>query len=193
MTVTLLERCQRGDEAAWRELFAAYAAHVYRWAVLLGLSPTEAEDAAQDVLATAARRIRTCEADRALSSWFFQITRRVVANHRRKRWLRRWLPSRAADVDDRAGDQHQAFHFREDWAREHELETRRCLRRLPRELAEVLVMVEVVGMTRIEAARVLGIPPGTVASRVRRARAVFLECWHDDGTAMAATPLEESP
>ena len=178
---------QRGGRLA--RAFSSYAAHIYRWAVLLGLSANEAEDAAQDALATASRRIKTCQSDKALTSWLFQITRRVVANHRRKSWLKRWLPSKRFDE----AEPEEAFRNQQGWAREHELETRRCLRRLPPELAEVLVMFEVMGMTRTEVARLLGIPVGTVASRLRRARAAFLEQWQQEAVAMAAAPLEESP
>ncbi|MEZ4463259.1 MAG: sigma factor [bacterium] len=65
-----------------------YAGRVFRWAVLRGLRAMEAEDAAQEVLAIACRRIVTAAA--AFIAWLYQITRRVVANARRKvGWLRR--------------------------------------------------------------------------------------------------------
>jgi RNA polymerase sigma-70 factor (ECF subfamily) len=181
VTVGLLERCRAGDEAAWRELFARWAGPVYRWSVLLGLSASDAEDAAQEVLATAARRIARCEDERALGSWLFQIARRVVANHRRRAWVRRWVGG-----DDPLD--HAAFTV--DPATE--LAARRCLARLPREQAEVLVMHEVAGLTREECARVLGIPAGTVGSRLRRAMAAFRALWDEVGPP-ARRPLEETP
>jgi RNA polymerase sigma-70 factor, ECF subfamily len=171
--MSLLERCKEGDEAAWRELFARWAGCVYRWAALLGLSASDAEDAAQDVLATAARRIQTCEAEAALSTWLFQITRRVVANARRKAWLRRWVGGRS--VDDAAFDhEHPA-------ERATEATVRRCLGQLPRQQTEVLVMHDILGFTREECARILGVPPGTVASRLLRGQAAFRSRWKESG------------
>jgi RNA polymerase sigma-70 factor (ECF subfamily) len=182
----LLQRCQANDQAAWRELFADRAGQIYRWAVLLGLEPAEAQDAAQEVLATAVRRIRACRAEEALTSWLYQITRRVAANHRTGSWLRRRLSTRTP--------QDECAAFRHQDARDlvYELEARRCLRQLPEELAEILVMMEVVGLTRLEVAALLEIPEGTVASRLRRARAAFLELWQQDAVAVAAEPQEES-
>ncbi|MCA9668875.1 MAG: RNA polymerase sigma factor [Myxococcales bacterium] len=187
----LLERCQRGEQLAWRELFSKRAADIYRWAVLLGLDPSEAEDAAQDVLVTAARRIDRCEAEAALTSWLYQITRRIVANRRRGSWLRRWLPGR--EVTDADALSEPAFeHDGSAAGIAFELDTRRCLQRMPDELAELLVMVEIVGLTRDEAASVLGLPAGTVASRLRRAREQFRQHWqHDDADVVLGKALRE--
>ena len=68
--MTLLEACKAGDEAAWRRLFQERSGQIYRWAVLLGLGSADAEDASQEVLAIAARRIDTCRA--------LLTTRRVI-------------------------------------------------------------------------------------------------------------------
>jgi RNA polymerase sigma-70 factor (ECF subfamily) len=160
----LLQRCQAGDQSAWRELFHAHAAQIYRWGVLLGLNSADAEDAAQEVLATAARRIHRCRAEEALPAWLYQITRRIAANYRRRRWLRGLV---GGDDDSQLV---AAFVHETRAAIEAELDLRRLLRRLPRAQAEVLLLVEIEGFTRHEVARMLGLPPGTVASRLRLAR-----------------------
>ena len=161
---SLLQRCQAGDQSAWRELFRARAAQIYRWCVFLGLGSADAEDAAQEVLATAARRIGRCRAEEALIAWLYQITRRTAANFRRRRWLRGFVSS---DRDPQAA---AAFVHDSRPAVEAELELRQLLRRLPRGQAEVMILVEIEGFTQQEAAAMLKIPPGTVASRLRLAR-----------------------
>jgi RNA polymerase sigma-70 factor (ECF subfamily) len=171
----LFAGCQAGDEGAWRRLIGERAAQVYRWAVLLGLGPADAEDAAQEVFAVAARRIRRCRAEQAFSSWLFQITRRVCANHRRQAWWRRWLRPGA---DEAAVP---AFEPVVSPGGADELAVRGCLARMSSRLAEVLVLVEVEGFTRDEAAATLGVPPGTVASRLRLARQAFERLWTEDG------------
>jgi RNA polymerase sigma-70 factor (ECF subfamily) len=190
--MSLLERCKAGDEAAWRELFTRWAASVYRWAVLLGLGASDAEDAAQEVLATAARRIHTCEADAALSTWLFQITRRVAANGRRRAWLRRWV---RCGIDEALEASTCAFVHEHATDRADELAARRCLSLLPRHQAEVLVMHDIAGFTREECARILGVPPGTVGSRLQRGQAAFRKLWGASNPSAAGQQpqLEEIP
>lgn len=169
--MTLLERCQDGDAHAWRQLFEARSAQIFRWAVLLGLNPADAEEAAQEVFAVAARRIDSCHADEALGSWLYQITRRVVANHRRSGWFKRAL----------LGDESlkPALSTTETPEAAKELAVRKCLGKLPRAQAEVLVLMEVEGFTREEVADILGLPPGTVASRMRLAKKAFRQHWNE--------------
>ncbi len=168
MTPELFERCRMHEEAAWAELFSAYARRVFRWAVMRGLRAPEAEDAAQEVLATAHRRIAKCANARAFDAWLYQITRRVVANARRLVWWRRVLPS-AHPIEP-------AFEGPRP-GREVELAVRACLARLPDAQAEVLMLSDVEGYTREEVAVMVGIAPGTVASRIRLGRAAFKKLW----------------
>jgi RNA polymerase sigma-70 factor (ECF subfamily) len=166
----MLERCKANDPAAWVRLFRGCAPRVHRWAVLLGLRANEAEDAVQEVLATVARRIDSCESEHVLISWIYQITRRVVANARRGQWLRRMLPigdgrEPAFDHDDSA----EAVEF--------DLTVRACLRALPLRQAEVLVLSEIEGFSRREISELLGVAEGTVASRMRLAKRAFQNHW----------------
>jgi RNA polymerase sigma-70 factor (ECF subfamily) len=167
LDAALLGRCRAGDQQAWRTLVAARAAQIYRWAVLLGLGPAEAEDAAQEVFVIAAARLGRCR-DEAFGSWLFQITRRVCANHRRRGWWRRWLGLVSLD------DVTPAF----EGSGANELAVRACLARISPRLAEVLVLMDLEGLTRDEAAAALGLPAGTVASRLRLGREAFERLWN---------------
>jgi RNA polymerase sigma-70 factor (ECF subfamily) len=170
--LSVFERCRAGDERAWSQLFHERVDQLYRWCVLLGLSRDQAADAAQEVLATAARRFDTCPAESALTSWLYQITRRVVANARRNRWWKRALTG---------GDELEpAFEMAGGENSQRELEVRTVLAELPAAQVEVLVLMEVEGYTREETAEMLGIPPGTVASRLRLARAAFRKAWEEE-------------
>jgi len=171
---TLLAACQAGDRAARERLFADCAPRVFRWAVLLGLPAPDAEDAAQEVLATAARRLERCEAQAALGTWLFQITRRVVANARRSAWVRHVLHR------DREEPAAPAFEHESRASVDDELSVRRCFGRLSPRLAEVLLLCEVEGHTRAEVARLLEVAEGTVASRLRLAREAFRKLWEAD-------------
>lgn len=169
--MTLLSRCKAGDADAWEQLFRERADQVYRWAVLLGLGPADAEDAAQEVFAVAVRRIESCHSDAALGSWLYQITRRVVANYRRTGWLKRVLLGK---------DQLEpAFGKTDHPQTPREIAVRSVLQKLPRAQAEVMVLMEIEGFTREEVADILGIPPGTVASRLRLAKQAFRKHWEE--------------
>jgi RNA polymerase sigma-70 factor, ECF subfamily len=178
----LLTRCQAGEPSAWREIFRRWGERIYRWAVLLGLSSADAEDAAQEVLATAVRCIGRCRAEEAMTRWLYQITRRVVSNFRQTAWLRRVVGGRRADLG--------AFAQAGPADAELELAARRCLRRLPRRQAEVLMMHDLIGFTRDECAEILGVPPGTVASRLLRGQEAFRRMW--EGGDEKAARLEEA-
>lgn len=173
--MTLLERCQSGDAAAWAQVFRERSRQVFRWAILLGLSPADAEDATQEVFAIAARRIDSCHSNEAIGSWLFQITRRVVANTRRSGWWKRVLLGE--------NPPEPAFEKSETPEASRELAIRACLERLPKAQVEVLVLLEVEGFTREEVADMLGIPPGTVASRLRLAKQAFRTHWEAMGSA----------
>ena len=98
----------------------------------------------------------------------YQINRRTVANMRRSSWWRRWKASEQATPE---------VAFSDELDRELELEIRRCLALVPRNQAEVLMLVDIEGFTRSEVARLLGLSEGTVASRLRLGRAAFRGHW----------------
>lgn len=171
----VVAQCQAGDSEGWRRLFSDRASQIYRWAVWLGLRPTEAEDAAQDVLAIAVQRIQKCEGDHALTGWLYQITRRVVANARRRVWRRLVLTESPTEA---------AFEHECPQAAHRELVIRRCLRRLPKRQLEVLILSDAEGYTRDEVCAMLSLPAGTVASRLRLGRAAFRRHWESGATSL---------
>lgn len=179
--MTVLDDCKANEPGAWRELFRRHARAVYRWAVMLGLSPAEAEDAAQEVLVIAVRKIDACHDEAGLAPWLYRITRHVVANARRKAWFRRGVLEGTPPEP--------AFEHRTPESRENELSVRKCFRALTPRQREVLMLSDVEGYTREEIAEMLGIPPGTVASRLRLARAAFRGHWEKEWTPS----IESSP
>jgi RNA polymerase sigma-70 factor (ECF subfamily) len=172
-----LARCRRGEGEAWRMLFDRYIRSVYRWAACLGLDAAAAEDASQEVFATAFRRIGDCRAADRLPAWLFQITRRKAANHRRLTWVRRIFRDSAIESgEDGAGIERSAGSEDRDLA----LDLRRTLGRLPLRDAEVLLLHDLEGRTRAEVAAMLDLAEGTIASRLARARAGFARLWSEE-------------
>lgn len=165
-SVGLLPAVVAGDPSARDRLFELWAPVVLRWCARLGGPGIDEEDAAHDVLENVLARAHTIRDARALPAWIFATTRRVIIDHRRRAWFRRWLPVLVPDVADPAAEHRPE---RDDLART----VRDALDALPADLREVLVLCELEERNGVEAAELLGVPLGTVRSRLRRARARF--------------------
>lgn len=148
-------------------LFDALAPVVLRWCTRLAAPGVDAEAAAQEVLLVVLRRQAELQPGASAEAWAWGITRHVLRAERRKAWLRRWVPGgllergyRPDPADALAGDQ---------VARQvHDV-----LATLPDLHREVLVLVAIEGRPVAEAAQLLGVPEGTVKSRLFLARGRF--------------------
>jgi RNA polymerase sigma-70 factor, ECF subfamily len=149
-------------------LLDACLAPVLAWCRRLGGSKVDAEDAAHDVLVVVLTRLGQLEQDDRFESWLYGVTRRVLAGHRRKAWVRRWVPGKLPEAIDPG-----ASPFAEAALSETAAEVRDVLDRLPARQREVLVLCEVEDRTDVETAELLGVPVGTVKSRLRLARNRF--------------------
>ena len=142
---------------------------VWRTLVRFGVARSEAEDAAQQVFIVASRRLDaiTPGAERA---FLFQTARRLAWNARRTVRRRREEPEPAGDrIDPGAGPDVALERARLRAMMD------RVVEELDLDLREVFVLYELEEMTMVEIARLLEIPAGTVASRLRRARVAFRE------------------
>jgi RNA polymerase sigma-70 factor (ECF subfamily) len=155
------------------ELVAEYYEFVWRALRRLGVDAREADDAAQHVFLTVSRKI---DAIRPGSErpFLFQTAIRVASDHRRARRRRR-----EADGAD-AADELELVD--PGLAADELVELRRARAKLdlildamPLELRVVFVLFELEQTTMAEIATLLGVPAGTVASRLRRAREAFYQ------------------
>ena len=165
----LIEDAIDGDDAALAWLLDRWLPIVLRWCNRLAGPKVDPEDAAHDAMIVVLRRLPDLNDPAAFSSWVYGIVRRTLAGHRRKAWVRRWVPGVApADRPDEGPDP----------ARRHELselarDVQAALEELSPKLREILVLCEVEELTDEEAAELLGIPVGTAKSRLRLARKRF--------------------
>jgi len=158
-----------GEPGAIDELARAWLPHVYRWAHRLGGPGFDAEDAAHEVLVILCRRVRSIREPGALPSWLYGATRRVLANHRRRAWWKRWLPG--AVVPEQVDDAYTPL----DHAQASQAHRRvwHALSELSESHRDVLVLCDLEERSSSEAAELLSIPLGTVKSRLRAARIAF--------------------
>src|SRR5688572_8864213 len=94
----MIAALKRGDDAARVALVRAWGPTVLRWGARLGGAGVDPEDVAHDVFLTVFDKLEGLRADAAFPTWLFQVVRREVNRHRKRAWLRRWLPGASPDV-----------------------------------------------------------------------------------------------
>jgi RNA polymerase sigma-70 factor, ECF subfamily len=152
-------------EGVYRTHFDA----VWRTLRRLGVPDKDATDAAQEVFLIAYRRLAEFEGRSSMKTWLFGIAFRVASNRRNRGSHRREV------MDDGLVE---ALGVVSNF--ETEMEQRDLLRllervldRLPLEQRAVFTLYEMEGLTGDEIAAALGVPAGTVRSRLRLAREAF--------------------
>jgi RNA polymerase sigma-70 factor (ECF subfamily) len=141
---------------------------LWRFMRRLGLRHDEVDDALQEVIVIAAHRLRDIQTG-SEQSFLFSTAYRVAARSRKRHANRRELPDDAmSEVADPGLDPEEAS----ERARARAL-VDQLLSDMPIELRAVFVLYEIEEHTMAEIAAMLDLPPGTVASRLRRARADF--------------------
>jgi RNA polymerase sigma-70 factor (ECF subfamily) len=160
----------RRHDVKVRALVGEHFDFIWRLLRRLGLSAEDADDATQHVFMTALPKIENITPG-SERSFLYGVALRVHANARRKRLRRREDPldAQAFAVDD--GSQAETtLELARARARLDEL-----LDELPEELARVFVLCVIEELSMAEVAVLEGIPAGTVASRLRRARSALAD------------------
>ncbi len=153
-----------------RQLAIDHYDFVWRALRHLGVTPPDTDDAAQRVFLTLSQKLPNIEEGKE-RSYIFGIVMRVAANTRRDRATARLREVPECDV---ASSLAHAATAEAELARAEELATLdEILSRMPEERRVVFVLFEIEELTLSEITELLGIPMGTVTSRLRRAREEF--------------------
>jgi RNA polymerase sigma-70 factor (ECF subfamily) len=161
LTPELVERAQRGDHEAFDALASAAYHRLYAIARRILRDGYAAEDAVQDALVRAWRDLWGLRDPIAFDAWMNRLLVRACADQQRR--ARRTRLDVAIEPID-TPEPHDAFSQLAD---RDALD--RAFLRLSFDQRAVLVLTHYVGMTGPEVAEVLGIPVGTVASRLHYA------------------------
>jgi RNA polymerase sigma-70 factor, ECF subfamily len=170
-TSGLVERCQRGDTEAFRELFHAHRQDVTRLAHRMLGRPTDLEDVVQEVFLQVHRSIRDFRHGARFSTWLYRVTVNVVLMHRRAAKSRPVFgeaPDSLAAIDPRP-------HADEQLERRRRVRAfHRLLDRLSEKKRVVFVLHELEGLAPGEIAKIVGSPVLTVRTRLFYARRELL-------------------
>ncbi len=140
-----------------------------RFALVLTRRTDAADDLVQSALERALGRLDQWEPGTRLDRWMFQIVKTVWLNSRRAAAVRE-----TENIDDHA-DGHMIDGVREMEAKLTLAEVYQAFDRLPAEQRQALFLVSIEGYTYSDAAQLLGIPIGTVISRLARGRVALIE------------------
>ena len=161
MTSELVERAQRGDHEAFDALASAAYSRLYAIARRILRDGYAAEDAVQDALVRAWRDLWGLRDPGAFDAWLHRLLVRSCADVQRRTWKSR-LEVAVDDIDPPVGPDEVSRLMDRD-------ALDRAFDRLSFEQRAVVVLTHYAGLTGPEVAEILGIPVGTVASRLHYA------------------------
>lgn len=168
----LIQQAQRGDPQALHALVDRYADSLYSTAVYLLGSEPDAQDVTQETLMAMVQNIRRFEHRSAFRTWLWGILMRQVNRRRRDQFRHRRQP----DLHTRTG---VAGVLSGDGPAQVRLDVQSALNKLSDEHRHVLVLREFDGLSYEQIAEVLGVPRGTVESRLHRARQAMRQLLAD--------------
>lgn len=175
----LLRRAQAGDEAAFGVIMRTHYERTFRLAYAIVHNEADARDVSQDAWVTIWKQLSTFRGDSRFSTWLHPIVTRRALDHlrKRRRWFDRFLPFATGDdavpsapepaTNEDAGGQMER--------NETVTRVRAALATLPPKQRAVLALRELEGLSYEEIAAAVGVPVGTVMSRLHAARRQLAE------------------
>jgi RNA polymerase sigma-70 factor (ECF subfamily) len=167
----LVLRASRGDGLAFEEVVRRYQRRVYAVALRIVRRHDVADDVTQEAFLRAHRALHTFDRERPFGPWICRIAANLAVNHVRSPAAREeGLPEGHEETPSGREGPLEGVLGRE--ARE---QLRAAMGGLSAEQRAVFVLRAVEGLSYREIAETLGISPGTVMSRLFRARERLLE------------------
>ncbi|MFE6286459.1 RNA polymerase sigma factor [Streptomyces sp. NPDC057877] len=168
----LVVRCQLGEREAFRELVQVWHAPLWRYVRGMVGSRHLADDLVQEAWVAVVRGLPRLRQPERFAPWLFTIARRTVADHLRQEYRtpRTSVAEAAAVVADDALSGVLTT-----------MEIESGLSGLPPSEREVLILFHLQDLSLAACAQMLGVPPGTVKSRLHRARRMLRDVLGERG------------
>ncbi len=168
----LLRRCLAGENSAWEDLLKVYTRKVYNLCYRFTGRAEEAEDLTQEVFIKIFQTLKTFDsAQGSFSTWLHRVARNHLVDHYRRTKKDRMTGSIEDDLEvleeKPSATTGPVGHLE---ARERKEHLQRALDRLSPDLREAVVLRDLHDLDYLEISQVLGVPQGTVKSRINRGR-----------------------
>lgn len=160
----LVRRCLEGDRSAFGVLFERHERRVYNLALRMTGREEDARDATQDAFLTALRKLASFRGEAAFTTWLHRVTVNACYDLLRKRSRAPLLdlipehkpePPPIPDHADQAG---------------LSIDVQRALLKVPEDYRAVMILHDVQDLPYEQVAEIVGVPLGTVKSRLHRGR-----------------------
>jgi RNA polymerase sigma-70 factor (ECF subfamily) len=159
----VLDRARRGDHEAFTAVVRLYDQRLRGLAYRLLGDPDRMDDALQEAYVRAFRALPRFRGDARLGTWLFRITYNACLDE-----LARARKVAHAPLDELVGQASEEPETAETLGTRGELSS--ALAALSADERAVVLLVDVEGFDYASAARIVGVPVGTVASRLNRGR-----------------------
>jgi RNA polymerase sigma factor (sigma-70 family) len=169
----LLVHCQRGDREAMEELIAVWEKRLFYYVRRMVDQEADAWDVMQKTWVKVFRSIKTLKDPQSFPCWLYTLTRNTASSHLRQR------PRFASDTLDQyenlPADDSSITVF-EDVEAVHD-----ALRRISSDHCEVLTLFFLEDLSVEEIGHVIGVPQGTVKSRLHYAKRALRKLMENEG------------
>jgi RNA polymerase sigma-70 factor (ECF subfamily) len=166
----LIERCLKGDQVAWDQIVRMHWRKVFNLAYKFVGRHDEAEDLTQDIFLKIFKALHTFDRRANFQTWLISISRNLCIDHYRS--VRKERETMAREVD--SADLMPVSRERGPHAELEQIDLRQLIRQalaeLPPALKEAVVLRDLQEFSYQEIADKLGLPEGTVKSRINRGR-----------------------
>ena len=165
----LIERCLRQDNAAWDDIMARYRRRVFHIAYKFTGKHDQAEDLTQEIFLKVFKSLDKFHRDADFGTWLTSVARNYCIDHyRASKREREVMTEDLLAFDQAVASSGNPQRRLEESDRRTFL--RNGLQRLPDKLREAVVLRDLQGLSYQEMADRLGLPEGTVKSRINRGR-----------------------
>ena len=175
----LVERAMAGDHDAFSDLVRASIGNLYGIARLILRDSERAEDAVQEALVSAWRHLSALRDPDRFDAWIRRLVVRACYREARKEQRRRTVEAQVRPIETTGADPGISVADRDELAR--------LFTRLGPEQRALIVLHYHLGLPMAETSVILGVPVGTVKSRLSRAISQMRATAEADARATLAT------
>jgi RNA polymerase sigma-70 factor (ECF subfamily) len=184
----LVDRCRQGDRESFAQLMRLHERQIYNFTYRMLGDEEEAEDLTQDIFVAAFKGIRKFRGEAKFSTWLYRIALNQTRNRIKYLSRRDFFAKQSRRVQYRQESPWEnpdllpdSAPTPEQWTLTKSMaaQVQECLNQIPPQARQILVMRDVQGFSYEELSEMLSLNPGTVKSRLHRARSALQQCLAD--------------